>query len=77
VYQCLFIIVQNVGEFVVDLKALFRRHFSVKNRDYDSGIIIVVYLTSSCVNCQKRPNLHKNELNTFFCSSNLLKASNR
>jgi hypothetical protein len=37
---------------------------------------IVVYLTNSCVNwaflarvaneCQKRPNLHKNELNTTF-----------
>jgi hypothetical protein len=47
--------------------------------------IIVVYLTSSCVNwvlkayeCQKMPNLHKNELNTtFFCSRSPLKTTNR
>jgi hypothetical protein len=48
---------------------------------------IVEYLTSSRVNwvsetsvlraheCQKRPNLHTNELNTtFFCSTSPLKA---
>jgi hypothetical protein len=36
--------------------------------------IIVVYLMSSC---QKRPNLHTNELNTtFFCSTSPLKAPN-
>jgi hypothetical protein len=53
---------------------------------------VVVYLTSSCVNwahasetsvlkaheCHKEPNLQTNELNTtFFCSTSLLKASNR
>jgi hypothetical protein len=27
--------------------------------------------------CQKRPNLHTNELNTFFCSTSPLKAPNR
>jgi hypothetical protein len=26
--------------------------------------------------CQKRPNLHMNELNTFFCSTSPLKATN-
>jgi hypothetical protein len=47
--------------------------------------IIVIYLTSSCVNWafflhegKKKPNLHKNELNTtFFCSTRYLKAQNR
>jgi hypothetical protein len=43
---------------------------------------IVVYLMSSCVNwaysCQKKSNLHTNELHTtFFCSTRALKAPNR
>jgi hypothetical protein len=49
--------------------------------------IIVVYLMSLCKSfhsrlklahsCQKRHNLHTNELNTFFCSTSPLKAPNR
>jgi hypothetical protein len=64
---------------------LFRKlHFYIAYKTVRH--IIVVYLTSSCINwaffgaheCQKRLNLHKNELNTtFFCSTNPLKAPNR
>jgi hypothetical protein len=46
-------------------------------------ILVVVYLTSETSilkahECQKRPNLHKNKLNTtFFCLTSPLKAPNR
>jgi hypothetical protein len=57
-------------------------HLCCRTKHY---VVIVVYLTSFFVNwaflaheCQKRPNLHTNELNTmFFCSTSPLKAPNR
>ncbi|KAJ3629381.1 hypothetical protein MTP99_013777 [Tenebrio molitor] len=47
----------------------------------DEGAVIVVRIPDTKTHvheCQKKPKLHKNELNTtFFCSTSLLKAPNR
>jgi hypothetical protein len=55
-------------------------HSSKIRKNTTLEMAIVVYLTSSCVKwarVPKNPNLHTNELNTFFCSTSSLEAPSR